>query len=85
MINAAFFFYRVFAPPNSFLLLLYSPVKPTPEFWECCVDLVTIIGDILLPHRIDISHFNHTIIFFVKKIVLKKLHHHRDFQNNLGN
>ncbi|KAJ7383820.1 hypothetical protein OS493_025692 [Desmophyllum pertusum] len=29
---------RVFAPPNSFLLLLYSPVKSTPEFWECRQD-----------------------------------------------
>ncbi|XP_022800831.1 uncharacterized protein LOC111338596 [Stylophora pistillata] len=29
---------RVFAPPDSFLLLLYSPVKSTPEFWECRQD-----------------------------------------------
>ncbi|KAL9951590.1 hypothetical protein ACROYT_G044274 [Oculina patagonica] len=29
---------RVRAPPNSFLLLLYSPVKNTPEFWECRQD-----------------------------------------------
>ncbi|PFX19132.1 SCL-interrupting locus protein [Stylophora pistillata] len=28
----------VFAPPDSFLLLLYSPVKSTPEFWECRQD-----------------------------------------------
>lgn len=29
---------RLLAPPNAFLLLQYSPVKSTPEFWECRQD-----------------------------------------------
>ena len=40
--SLGFFFFRVFAPPNSFLLVLYSPVKSTPEFWECRQDQVNI-------------------------------------------
>jgi len=76
MINAAllFVFYRVFAPPNSFLLLLYSPVKATPEFWECCVDLVTIIGDIPFTsqNRCLSFHRHQTIIYFVYKKCVEK-------------
>ena len=69
-----FFLYRVFAPPNSFLLLLYSPVKPTPEFWECCVDLVTIIRDIPFTsqNRHLSFHRHQTIIVFVNKNMLQK-------------
>lgn len=40
-------FLRVFAPPNSFLLLLYSPVNGTPEFWECCeVQVIIASGNL---------------------------------------
>ena len=62
----------MFAPPNSFLLLLYSPVKPTPEFWECCVDLVTIIGDIpFTSQNRHLSFQPHYNIFVWRKLCWK--------------